>query len=196
MKRLLIISVVLVVGLIAWVNINKINFPPPPVLKSEISKTVKLNFRIGTMDLNTVELALNRGQGENNLFVHLTLSENWKKGQFGMVLKAMSEVSSVKGNSGKKADVGKFEKDNEGKKINSYPFENVLVEDDKGDTYLQMKYVGASMPMLESLTIEETIILPKSLSARFVNNKSVHLHTGTFGLDSKINGFWIPASIN
>jgi hypothetical protein len=195
MKYRLIIFASIFLVIVAWVKINHETFPAPPDNFTVQSKTVNLKFKISNMDLNSVELALNEGSGANNYFCVFELSDGWKTGNFGMVLKDMSESSLLKGNSGRKPDISRFEKSNNGEKINFYSFDQTLVKDDKGLTYVQMCYAGAAMPLIQSLKIEKPIRLPRHIAARFVNNGNIEFQAGSFGLDSKINGFWIPVKI-
>lgn len=195
MKPRLIFLLVILILPVAWIAINHETYPAPPSVYSVAANTVNLKFRINNSDLNSVELALNEGSGANNLFCVFELSEGWKTGNFGMVLKDMSETSLLKGNSGKKPDISLFEKDNSGKKVSVYSFDQTLVKDEKGAWYIQMQYVGSPMPLIRSLKVDKNLKLPRNLSARFVNNQSIEFLAGTYGLDSKINGFWIPVKI-
>ena len=110
-------------------------------------------------------------------------------------MKLKSKKSLLKNNSGKKPDISHFEKSNNGEKINFYSFDQTLVQDDKGVSYIQMSYVGAPMPLIQSLKIEKPIRVPRHIAARFVNNGNIEFQAGNYGLDSKINGFWIPVKI-
>jgi hypothetical protein len=192
--RIILIGIVFLL-LAAWIKINHEVFPEPPANYSLESKTVNLKFKVTNKDLNSVEMALNEGSGTNNLFVVFELSDGWVKGNFGLVLKSMSENSSFKSNTGKKPDISRFEKDNKGEKITFYSFDQTLVKDDKGVSYIQMIYAGSPMLLIQSLKVEKNFKLPRYLSARFVNNGDVEFQAGAYGLDSKINGFWIPVKI-
>ena len=195
MKRTLIFVGVIFLLTVAWVKMNNVVYPEPPANYSVSSEVVNLKFKVNNKDLKSVELSLNEGNGPNNLFCLFELSDSWVKGNFGMTLKGMSESNILKANSGSKPDISRFEKDNNGAKINFYSFDQTLVKDDKGVSYIQMCYVGPPMPLIESLKIEKPVRLPRNLSARFVNNSNIEFQAGTYGLDTKINGFWIPVSI-
>lgn len=195
MKRKLIFVGVIFLLTVAWVKLNHEVYPEPPANYSVTSEVVNLKFKVNNKDLGRVELALNEGNGPNNLFCLFELSDSWVKGNFGMTLKGMSETSLLKANSGSKPDISRFEKDNNGAKVNFYSFDQTLVKDDKGINYIQMTYVGPPMPLIESLKIEQPVRLPRNLAARFVNNSNIEFQAGTFGLDTKINGFWIPVRI-
>lgn len=188
---------VAVIGLLAlaWVKTNEEHFPPPPETYTEISKTVNLKFRIGAKDLNSVELALNRGQGPNNFYVLFDMSDKWASGHFGLVLRDMSETSKLSNSSNKKGDFSKFEKDNSGKKVDVYSFDQTIVKDENGATFMQFKYVGAPMPLIQSLKVEKSITLPRNIAARFVNKQDIELLPGSYGIDAGISGFWIPINI-
>jgi len=192
--RLIILASILLVT-VAWVKINRITYPAPPSNVNQQSKTVNLKFKVSNMDMNSVELALNEGSGANNFFCVFELSDDWVKGNLGMVLKDMSDKSLLKGNSGKKPDISQFEKSTNGEKLNFYSFDQTLVKDDKGVSYIQMVYVGAPIPLIQSLKIEKPIRLPRHIAARFVNNGNIEFQAGSYGLDTKINGFWIPVKI-
>lgn len=195
MKYKLGILTLLVLLLAGWIGINHKTFPPPPANFEEISKTVNLKFKVINKTTNSVEMALNEGQGSNNLYALFELSDDWYKGNFGLVLKNMSERASLRGNTEKQANIDKFEKDDSGNKVSFYSFDQTLVKDDKGATFMQMKYVGTSMPLIQSLKIENDISLPRNISARFVNNENIVFLSGEFGIDSNIKGFWIPVKL-
>jgi len=195
MKKFLIIFSCIFLVTIAWVRINRETFPLPPAKYEVLSKTVTLKFKVSNSDLNSVELALNEGSGTNNLFVMFELSDGWINGNFGMVLKDMSEKSLFTGNSGRKPDISRFEKDNSGQRVNFYTFEQKLVKDENGANYIQMNYVGSPMLLIQSLKIEKPVKVPKNICARFGNQGNIEFQPGSFGLDSKINGFWIPVKI-
>lgn len=180
---------------IAWIKVNHKNFPPPPQVTTKISKTINLKFKIGSKDLNSVELSLNRGQGPNNLYVLFDLSNKWSSGNFGLILKDMSATSKLKNSSNKKADLSRFEVDNSGKKVDTYSFDQTIVSDEQGVTYMQFKYTGSSMPLIQSLTVEKNIKLPRHIAARFENKNDIELLAGSYGIDPKIAGFWIPVKI-
>lgn len=196
MKYKIVFAALIFFLLVAWIRINRETYTPPPLNYTEISKTVNLKFKVTNKDVNSVEMALNEGRGSNNLFVVFELFDGWYKGNLGLVLKDMSESSSLKSSSGKKADISKFEKDNKGEKINLYSFDQILVKDDKGESYIQMIYVGPDMPLIQSLKVEKNLKLPRHISARFVNNSNIEFLAGTYGLDPKINGFWIPVKVS
>lgn len=196
MKNVLIVAVVLVLSLAAWVEINRETYPPPPDDVTGISKTVNLQFRVTNSDGDMVEMSLNQGGGPNNLVVLFALSDDWVKGRFGLKVKEMSEKSAFRGKSGKKPDIGRFEKDNKGQKVSTYSFDQMLVKDAKGVTYFQMRYAGSPMPLIQSLEIEKNFVMPRHISARFVNRGNIEFLAGEYGLDKKINGFWIPVNIS
>lgn len=193
--NLLFLAVICIVGL-AWIKINHEKFPPPPKSYTEMSKTVNLKFKIGAKDLNSVELSLNRGQGPNNFYVLFDMSDKWASGNFGMILRDMSETSKLKSSSGKSGDFSRFEKDNSGKKVDVYSFDQTIVQGDDNVTYMQFKYTGAAMPLIQSLKVENKITLPRNISARFENKQDIVLLPGNYGIDPNISGFWIPIEIN
>jgi hypothetical protein len=59
-----------------------------------------------------------------------------------------------------------------------------------------MKYSGSPMPLIQSLNVEKNFVMPRHISARFVNRGNVEFIAGKYGLDPKINGFWIPVKIS
>ena len=196
MKHKFLYAFLIVLMLAGWVAINRETFPPPPDNFEELSKTVNLRFKIINMDVNKVEMALNEGRGPNNLFVLFELSDDWVKGNFGLVVKNMSEKSNLQSKSGKKPDISRFEKDNRGQKVSFYTFDQTMVKSEDGTTYIQMKYSGPPMPLIQSLNVERNFVMPRHISARFVNRGNVEFIAGKYGLDPKINGFWIPVKIS
>jgi hypothetical protein len=189
--RIFLLAAILMIS-ISWLRNDHEVLPSPPSNYSIIGKTVQLKFKVNKKSMNGVEFALNQGQGPNNFFLHFDLSADWAKGNFGLILKDMSEKSMLKSSSGLEADIERFEKDNKGRKINYYQFDQTLVEDESGVFYMKMSYTGSSMPLIESLRIEKDLTLPRHISARFVNKSNLIFKAGTYGLDSEINGFWIP----
>jgi hypothetical protein len=196
MKYWLVFFGVIFMLSVAWVKINHVTYPEPPANFSVQSGTVNLKFKVNNMDLNSIELSLNQGSGTNNLYAVFELSDGWVTGNFGLVLKDMSNKSLLKGNSGKKPDISRFQKGNNGEKVSFYSFDQTLVKDENGISYIQMRYVGSPMPLIQSLTIEKSIQLPKHISARFVNNGNIEFQAGNYGLDTNIKGFWIPVKIS
>jgi nitrous oxide reductase accessory protein NosL len=196
MKRTLLFLVTAMFLLVSWIGINRETFPPPPENITKMAATVNLKFKVTNKDASSVEMALNEGRGPNNLVVLFDLSKDWYKGNFGLVLTDLSESSSFRGRSGKQADISRFEKDNSGKTVKFYSFEQTLVKDDNGESYIQMSYAGAPMPLIQSLEIKEDFPLPRHISARFVNKGNITFLAGKYGLDNAINGFWIPVKLN
>jgi hypothetical protein len=196
MKKFVILLAVVFLVTIAWVRINRETYPLPPARYEVQSKTVTLKFKVSNADLNSVELALNEGSTTNNMFVMFELSDGWINGNFGLVLKDMSEKSNFSGNSGRKPDISRFEKDNSGNRVNFYTFEQVLVKDENGINYIQMRYTGAPMLLIQNLKIEKPVRVPRNISARFGNQGNIEFQPGSFGLDAKTNGFWIPVKIS
>ena len=177
---------------LAWMRNDLDTLPLPPENTTELSKTVNLKFKVSNVSSNGVELALNEGGGPNSFYVLFDLSANWAKGDFGLVLNNMSEQSKIKGTSGPKADIGRFEKDNKGKNVQFYEFDQTLVKGEDGVTYMKMTYAGAPMPLIQSLKVAKDLVLPRHIAARFVNKNSLVFKAGQYRLDDSINGFWIP----
>jgi len=193
--NILVVSIVLIV-MVSWVKLNHNAYPPPPEQYEVVSKTVNLKFKVVSKDLNSIEMALNQGQGPNNLFVLFDLSEKWSSGNLGLILKGMSDKATLSNKGGKKADISKFEKDNSGKKVEFYSFDQEIVKDNQGISYMKMIYTGPPMSLIESLKIEKNILLPRHLTARFVNNGKIEFLAGEYGLDKDIKGFWIPVKMS
>lgn len=189
---IIVLSVFALVVSLSWMRNDLDTLPLPPENVTELSKTVSLKFKVSNIGSNGVELALNEGGGPNSFYVQFELAANWAKGDFGLVLNNMSEQSKLKPASGQKADIGRFEKDNNGKKVQFYQFDQTLVEGDDGVTYMKMSYAGTPMPMVQSLKVDRDLVLPRHISARFVNKNNLVFKAGQYRLDNSINGFWIP----
>lgn len=193
--NLLFVSVVLL-ALVSWMKLTSSGYPAPPDKYTSLSNEVNLKFKVIASDMNSVEMALNEGGGPNNLFVVFDLSENWTKGGFGLVLKNMSNRSSLQSRSGRKPDISRFEKDNNGRRVEFYSFSQELIRDANGNNFIKMSYVGPDMPLIENLQVAGNFQLPRNIAARFVNNGSIEFMAGSYGLDNSINGFWIPVRVS
>lgn len=193
--NILFVSCVLLV-LVSWMKTTISDYPSPPDKYTSISKVVNLKFKVTVKDMNSVEMALNEGGGPNNLFVVFDLSENWASGDFGLILKSMSDKNSLQTRSGSKPDISRFENDNKGKQVEFYTFSQELISDENGKTFIKMIYTGPDMPLIKSLTVASNFQLPRSIAARFVNNGSIVFQAGNYGLDQNIKGFWIPVKVS
>jgi len=193
--NILFVSIALLI-LVSWMKLTGPVYPPPPDHYTPISKVVNLKFKIIASDMNSVEMALNEGGGPNNLFATFDLSENWSRGGFGLVLKNLSDRSSLSPRSGRKPDISRFEKDNNGRRVEFYSFSQELIQDANGNYFIKMSYVGPDMPLIESLRVDGNFQLPRNIAARFVNNGSIQFQAGNYGLDKSINGFWIPVQVS
>ena len=154
---------------LAWLRNDNENLPLPPSDYTTIGKTVHLKFKLDKKSMDGVEFALNQGQGANNFFLLFDFSDDWVKGDFGLILKGMSEKSLTKNLAKTRVDISQFEKDTNGNKINHYEFDQTLILDKEGKSFIKMSYVGPSMPFVHSLKIEKDLPLPRHISARFVN---------------------------
>lgn len=192
--NILFVSVVML-AFISWTRLSSVSATGPSHYSSQ-SKVVNLKFKVTAKDMNSIEMGLNEGGGQNNMFVVFDLADNFAGGNFSLILKSVSERASLGQGSGRKPDVSKFERDNSGRAIDAYTFSQELVRDDKGNYYIKMQYVGAEMPMIQNLSIAGNFPLPRNIAARFVNNGSVEFLAGNYRLDGRINGFWIPVRVS
>jgi hypothetical protein len=170
MKNKLIFIVFIILLVYTCEKITDETYPPPPENYSLIASPVNLNFKVTNMNLNSVEMSLTETIGSSNLFCLFKLSDDWIKGDFGLVLTDMSANSILTvGAKQEEPDISRFKTDNSGKEVKFYTFDNTLVEDDKGAYYMRMSYIGPSMPLIESLKLEKNIRLPLRISSLFVD---------------------------
>lgn len=152
------------------------------------NKPVDLKFQISQVSAEMVELSLNQGQGSQNLFFQFQLGSGWESGKSSLVMKGLSDKSKVKGN--ERAKIARFEKDSKGKPVNFYTLRHTIVEDNKGQKFMEMSYIGAAMPLLDELVVEKDHEIPVSLTKRFGVDGLV-FKAGTYKIDKTINGFRI-----
>jgi hypothetical protein len=191
MKIKIVIFASILFATLAWLRNDSENLPLPPSDYTTIGKTVHLKFKLNKRSMAGVEFALNQGHGANNFFLLFDFSDDWVKGDFGLILKGMAENSLIKTPSKTRVDISQFEKDANGKKISYYEFDQTLIVDEEGESFIKMSYVGPTMPLVHSLKIEKDLPLPRHISARFVNKSNLVFKAGKYRMDKKINGFWI-----
>lgn len=171
-------------------------YPSPPENYNVLASPVNFEFTVTNMKLGSVELGLKDGNNLHDLHCLFELSEDWVKGDFGLVLSDMSANSILPvGVGDEEPDISRFEMDNSGKEVKSYSFEQTLIEDDKEQKYIKMSYIGPSMPLIQSLKIKTNIQLPTGISAQFVDANIIEFQAGSYKLDPDINGFWIPVKV-
>jgi hypothetical protein len=192
MKTKLILTVLILISAAACELFDKEDFPEPPDSYTVLAETVSLEFRINRLDGVSVELSLNGAQESENLYFLFELSDDWKKGHFGLVLKDISGSGILNEDSGIKPDISRFQKDNKGNPVVTYTFDNTLVEDDEGSKYIRLSYTGPAMPLIESLQVAKNMSMPQHISDKFGIKEDIEFQEGKYGLDKDINGFWVP----
>jgi hypothetical protein len=156
-------------------------------------KSVDLKFKITQATADQVELALNEGQGKQNVYFQFGYGAGWGGKKWSLVMKSLDEKSKIRGND--RAKVAKFEKDNGGKPVNFYNLRHTIVEDNGGKLFMQMSYIGAAMPLLDELVVSQNFNIPKSIANRFGEKGTIQFQKGTYAADKSINGFRIPIKI-
>lgn len=175
---------------------DKETYPSPPENYNVLASPVNFEFIVSNMNLGSVELGLKNGNNPYDLHCLFELSDDWVKGDFGLVLSEMSANNILPvGVGDEEPDISRFEMDNSGKEVKYYPFEQTLVEDDKEKKYIKMSYIGPSMPLIKSLKIKRNIQLPQAVSAQFVDANILEFQAGNYSLDPEINGFWIIVKV-
>lgn len=192
MKNKWIITILFFSAVVACDLFEKESFPEPPDNYVVLSDTVNLEFKVNRMDGISVELSLSEADDSSNYYCLFELSDDWLKGHFGLVLKEMSGSPILKENTGILPDISRFQKDNSGNNISTYSFDHALAEDDKDVTYIRLSYIGPAMPLIESLQVVKNMSLPGHISERFGLDQDIEFQAGKYGLDTNINGFWIP----
>ena len=207
MKKSLIILLAVPLAAIAWVGFNWFTLPAPPLILRNISPEIDLEFTINKVGGTEIELSLNGESGANAYFTHFTMSDGWTKGQPGLVLSSMGNTSKMRNrgvgagaylNEKKqdpKKDFSKFMKDDRGKVVNTYVFNQVLSEGQDGKLYMKIAYKGPRMPLLQTLKLDRPLLVPQHISKKFTDKGQLQFNAGTVYLDKKTNGFWIPVEI-
>ena len=83
-----------IAGSLVWMGFVREPLPPIPEITGELSKEVKLNFSINTMDYSGVELALNEKVEGKGMYVQFKMANAWKTGRPGLVV---SGIKATKG---------------------------------------------------------------------------------------------------
>ncbi|MCB9283621.1 MAG: hypothetical protein H6563_06050 [Lewinellaceae bacterium] len=193
MKSLLLVS-----GILFALGLGTLNDDATPVDPNDRycavdDKSVDLKFKINQTTTDQLELSLNQGQGNQNAFFQFAFGQGWGSGKWSLVLKGMTEQSKVKGSD--KAKVVHFEKDSSGKPVNFYTLRHTIVENNKGQQFMQMSYIGSAMPLLDELVVSQNTDVPKSINNRFQVDGTIQFQAGTYKVDKTINGFRIPIVI-
>ena len=192
MKNIIIVCILILSTVTACELFEKETFPEPPENFTVLSDTLSLEFKVNRMDGIGVELSLSEAADTNNLYFLFNLSSEWIKGIFGLVLKDVSGSPILQEDTGITPDISRFEKDNQGNLVSTYPFNNLLVKDDEDVFFIMISYTGPAMPLIGSLEVEKYMSIPVHISEQFGIAEVVEFQTGKYGLDESINGFWIP----
>ena len=196
MKWFLLISGLLMVSAFSFLHEAPAPEGPSEVYCPTDFRPVDLKFKINKVGSDYLELALNQGQGGQNLFVQFSFASGWGKGKWGIVMKGLGESSKAPGKPENKEKVERFLKDNSGRPVNFYTLRHEIVEDSKGQTFMKMTWAGPPMPLLDELVVERNFNVPKSLCNRFGVKGSIQFQAGTCRIDKKINGFMIPVKVS
>jgi len=193
MKRLFILIAVAMLLLGTSVALILPELPPLPEITEELSPPVNYNFRIQGMKGNEIELAhVNKNQP---MFFSLKLAGSWETKRPSLFLTGISEKARMSAGSGKEAQgekgFGRFMKDNQGKPVRNYMFNNTIVMGKDRKQYMRMLFKGPAMPMVGTLILERKVILPGSTKKNFERKEEITLMPGTYTLDEKNNGFFI-----
>lgn len=191
-------TLILAAGFLTALGMGALNKDATPVAPEDRycvvnDKSADLKFKINQATADNIELALNEGQGNQNVFFQFGFGAGWGSGKSALILKGLDEKSKIKGTDLSK--VGRFAKDDAGKPVNFYPLRNTLVEGSGGKLYIQMSYIGAAMPLLDELIVEKAVSMPKSINNRLGADGTVQFLPGAYKIDKSINGFRVAVKM-
>ena len=192
MKRFFGIFGLLVLVFALCIALIPAELPPIPIIERELSPAVNYIFEIHAASGRQVELR-HMGKGKP-LYLHLQVAGSWTTRRPSLYLNAVGQRARMKGNESEmNPDKGfvRFQKDNRGKSLRSYKFNNTVVEDREGKQYVRMLYQGPDMPMIGSMTLERKLTFPSIISEDLGLKSNIILKPGTYTLDDKEKGFYI-----
>ena len=154
---------------------------------------VALNFRVHKFNPNGVELALSNPRVPT-FFIQFDVSMDGFSPVVTMT--GLSNGSRLKGTaSPRNMPDFPFLRDKQGNPVMRYTFENQLATDDQFNQALRMTYRGVPVPLVETLVIDEPILLPPALSEQFDVDGQIQFQPGKLTLDRQIEGFWVPIRV-
>ena len=203
MEKLGIIFFATLIALFGWYGFTLSTLPEPPAIDHFVSDEVDLDFEINKLSMSEIELQLVNAGSE--MFVHFTTTDDWAKGRPGLAVSSMRKQSNF-GNKGMtpaayqaenpgNKDFGQFMKDSKGKDVKTYKLRHQLAEGDDGNLYMKMMYVGQKIPLIQVLEFDHPVDVPADLCGRFGDIKGITFNAGTYYLDRKIGGFWLPVTV-
>ncbi len=210
MKKVLITVAAVIFITTVWMAFVRKALPPIPEINSHLSKEVDLIFSVESMDYNDIELSLNNKKDGKGMYINFAMSNAFKTGRAGLIVKNIGERPVLKANmkpkeyledkkrkenKGKGRDFEEFISDKKGKELSSYTFKQTLVEGKDGNTYMQMLYEGSAMNMIEQLEIPHPITIPAHISRQFTDKGIIQFQKGVYALDTKAGGFYIPVLV-
>lgn len=202
MRKFGLSVLILLAACILWFGFNLLTLPAPPSICATLSDEVVLNFTIDKMNISEIEITST--DGGQPVFIHFSRTNDWAKGKPGLAVTTMARKSTLgngvapdqfnRDNPGNK-DFGQFMKDSKGNDVRTYTFRHQIAEGDDGRTYMKMSYDGPKVPLIQLLRFPEDIQVPDHLVQQFEAGGKITFLKGTYHLDRKMNGFWIPVRI-
>ena len=152
--------------------------------------TVAISFTVNKFSAKGLELASDKGD-----FAPFFM-------QFGVAMKGGRPVVTLTGVSSESAYRGSkstaklpdfpFFRDDEGSPVLQFNFEGQLAKDAKGKQAMRMTYLDGRVPFVETFVVTEPQTLPADFSKAIGTKGLLQFQPGTYYLDQKIDGFWVP----
>ncbi len=188
---LLILAPVLL--LVAAFALTRYDEPEPQPTYQPAGDPVLLDFEVTKFTLEEIEIALQNPR-EGELFMQFDIGMS--NARPVATLKGISEQSQASGE--RLAPLPPdftFLKGPNDERILNFGFMNQIGRDDDKNPALRMTYMGLPVPLVRQLTILEDIKLPAFLSERLQIQGQIALKKGSYRLNRKIQGFWVPLQI-
>ena len=152
---------------------------------------VTLDFRVHKFNSEGVEIALNNPQIPT-FFIQFEVS---MVGFDPVVTMAgLTKNSRLRGTaSPQQMPDFPFLRDKEGRPVMRFSFENQLATGGQSGQVLRMTYRGIPVPLVETLVINEPILLPPALSSQFDVQGLIQFEPGRLELEGE--SFWIPIRV-
>lgn len=192
MKHLILLT--LIVGAYTWFAGSE-KADVPSVSYTAVSEPLRLDFSVNKINSSGVELNLKNADRANHLFLQFGVA--MKDGKPVVTLTGAGNRSQHSGAAPKKESLPNwpFLKSKDGSSVVEFSFENQLVQDEKGNQFVRMAYVGAPVPLISTLVIERPATMPPIVTEAFGVSGPIQFVPGTYQLDEKLKGFAVPVRV-
>jgi hypothetical protein len=158
------------------------------------AKSLPLNFRVNRIDGSDLEIALQDAQVRGPLFMQFSVT--MQAGSPALVLNGSDGRSRLGGAApGAQLPNWPFLRSSDGETVLDFRFDNQIGTDDRGNPVLRIRYIGANVPLIRSLTVARPTTLPPFVSSAVGADGPIQLQRGTYQLDSRFPAFDIPIRV-